>query len=440
MTFDNKVIMGLLKRREADTDVPLLFNLDTLTSRMHDIIWTLNMREPIKQANKVLKDKNLAAMLERVVGKAQVDGLRGQLKYLANQIIDEPLSTEFNKILDHLRIGTAGMSLAFNLGTVGLQPLGFFNSIEEIGGKWMLKGFWDFMFSPQARAAALSTPFLKTRFNNLERDMQTDYRAAIAETGRLGTLGQQAIKFGYQFLKWMDWFVAVPTWMGGYAEHIASNPADDLGAMAFADRAVRLSQGSAAPSDLVFLSRKPGITKWFTMYYTWLSALYNQIARLTGETRSMELKDLPSILARWTGLMVMPAIITMFFNDYRFGEDDDEDKTPLDALKAIATFPLATLPGVRSIASLWEGFPSSMAPVEKGFESFARLIGNLAGLAGDQDPNWRAIYGDSLQVIGTALHLPLRPLKNLGLDWFDMAEEGEMELTEKMKFFMRGQL
>ena len=156
----------------------------------------------------------------------------------------------------------------------------------------------------------------------------------------------------------MDMAVSVPTWLGAYNKAFNGNVSgvmkgNEEAAIAYADRTVRVTQGSGSVKDLARIQNGGALLKTFTMFYSFFSVLYQRFAksfrafRLSDSTAVGTAKLMQSMFWIW----IAPAVVeTMILGEPP--EDDDEWAEWM--IRKVLTYPSQVLIGVRDIVNLEE--------------------------------------------------------------------------------------
>ena len=116
-------------------------NLDvsTITVGFDEVIWDLNMREPVKETMALLTDKEIASDIISVVGKEQYNVLFNSTLEATHSALADQMQlyadqkSFIKKILNSFDHSFAITHLAANMGSLMIQPLSLFNAIERMG-------------------------------------------------------------------------------------------------------------------------------------------------------------------------------------------------------------------------------------------------------------------------------------------------------------------
>lgn len=162
----------------------------------------------------------------------------------------------------------------------------------------------------------------------------------------------KAQAFAFWHIGMIDrYVVALPTWLGAYEKGIREGM-DDPTAAAYADKMVRLSQGSGREKDLSAWQSNQvseGL-RTFTMFYTPFNVLLNAQWETGRAVRRGDYRKAAS-LAFWF-LIATPLLEALLAGDVP--DDDDEEGWAAWLARNIGTYQLAGLPIIRDAANYVE--------------------------------------------------------------------------------------
>lgn len=255
---------------------------------------------------------------------------------------------------------------------------------------------------------------MRHRHNNLDRDL----RDGIRKLERNSTVSDIQ-RLAFQGISIMDAGVSAPIWIGAYQKAL-SEKMSDADAVAYADKAVRLSQSAGGAKDLSEIQRGKGkeFFKLFTMFYSYFNAMY---ARQRDMGRSFKKDgDYNELFLRSLYLLVIPSIGTQLLT----GRGPGEEEEPFTwAMLNLLSYPFASIPMLRDIMSAFEsGYGYSVTPVARGGESILKLGKNIGNLVKGEDVDAQRIAGQALDVAGFTLGLPTGQLKTTGNYIWDLID------------------
>jgi hypothetical protein len=368
---------------------PILLDVGVINRHLGEVIHDITHREAIINAHKFLSDGRIQKAVNDTLGPEIRKQFQPWLKHVANQWASERSGNEgLGKFMGKLRANTTAVGMGFRASTVITQVAGLSNSQEVIGSTWLANASAQAAAHPVEswRFVTERSGEIRHRMDTLDRDIGALLRSLDLDPAKkvLG-LPREAARFMYHGIGYADRMVVIPTWIAAYNKEIAAG-ADEADAIYAADKVVRQSQGSGAAKDLAAIQRGTGrwgeAQKFFTMFYSYFSAMYQRQRSLGRDVAGAGSKDVAKLLARAWWLLVVPAIMSQLLTGR--GPKDDEDWGTW-AFKQMLFNSLGTLPFVRDLAQpAWDkaagnkSFGYQLSPVQRIGES----IVNVAGDAG----------------------------------------------------------
>lgn len=363
---------------------PILLSLSVLSRHIGEVIHDVTHREAVIDAHRFLNDKRVIAAVRSALGEHVQKQFNPWLQHIANEFAyDAQGMGSVEKLVKGLRTNATFVGMAFRVSTTMMQLAGFFNTAERIGTRWTAEGIYRVGKSPveSMRYVLATSQEVAARTETLDRDIRD---AIQREQSKFGFLSDVK-KFGFYFIGMMDRFVSAAGWIGAYNKAL-SEGATETDAVAFADKAIRQSQGSGAAKDLAAIQRGKGAAgeagKLLTMFYSYMSAFYQRqrtLGRDYGTAfRTGSVKDFPGLLARTMMLYFFPALASELLAGRP--PEDDEDWT-LWALEKVALSALGPIPVVRDIAGgLASGFGYNFTPASGVGRSVVNTAKNIQRL------------------------------------------------------------
>lgn len=420
---------GHTKARADEVARPILLSLEVIPQHVAGVIHDLAFREPIVQANRLLNDARVRAGVIEAMGQTYHSGLNKWLASIANDRNVDRTGIEFwTRFMGGLRTNATIVSMGFKATTTISQIVGFTMSLDLVKGKYLGNAMRKFARHPFEATAWVreKSGEMRHRFDTMDRDVRDGIRKLQAKKGMLSWIQGKA----FWGIGVFDGIVSVPTWMGAYEQAIAEGLADK-DAIAAADKAVRLSQGSGGAKDLAAVQRNSEYMKLFTMFYSYFSALYSRQRHAVREFRTT--RDEKGLGARigalaWRSflLVIIPATVQELL--VARGPDDDEDPAGW-AIKKVLAYPFMTIPFARDLVNALEfGRDYQMTPVAQAFDTTVRLARKAEQVAaGDRDPE--DLLFPLIDVGGYAVGLPTAQMKITGRYIWDVYS-GEEEVED----------
>ena len=397
---------------------PVDLDISRMATGFDNTIHFITHYEAVRNANKILGDRDIRAELENKVGIAYTDELTKWVAALASNGNDSPPVGWWQKAIQHIYTNTTVAVLGFSYSTLAMQTLGLFNGQDRLladsgyGPAGIVVAQKDIAagvaaaFSPSHVQFVISiSGEMRGRRKSMDREVSNVLKRLSSKEGPVTSVQ----RFSMQAIAEVQFYtVDIPVWTAGYnralrgiVEGVAKGDTD--AAIKYADRVVRLSQSSGGLKDLSAIQRQKGVVKGLTMFYTFFSALY-AVLRSVGVEFSQNVMSTPvaSTSRAATRLFVLLALQSLASGLIRgdlpdWDEKDEKKQDMLDwiAKDAVATA-LGTIPVVRDIASgLASGYGYSGGAGTIGFDAASKSLAGLEKVIdefGNEEPD--AQYAD----------------------------------------------
>lgn len=421
---------GFTKERSRSYYRPILLDLDRAGSHIIAVIHDLTHREAIMDAHKILTDRSVRAEIEARHGREIYQQFVPWLQSVAHDNIKNDGLQGVEAVMRGVRSRATMVGMGFRISTILTQVAGYSSVLEMVKPRYLATGMAQFIAAPRAtwsQVNALSAE-MRHRGNQLDRDVRDELRRLSGKH----SLADDAKRFAFHGISFMDRVVTVPAWGGAYAQHLASYPGDVAGATAFADQVVRLSQGAGGAKDLAAIQRQNEGTKLITMFYSYFSAYYNR-QRTWGRNAKKAIQngtyqDFPSLLAQQVFMTLGPAILADMVVGKGPGEDEDYASW---VAKKVALYPFMALPLVRdALGALDSGFGYTFTPagrtVQETILDPIRLVQKIA----EGEATARESVVQAITTTGYVFNLPLGQLATTTNNVWKAIEEDDLQLRD----------
>jgi hypothetical protein len=397
-------------------------NMATFINHVGDVIHDLAYREPVIDLYKLINDEDIKSHIETSVGKDLYKQLNPWLKRIAGDRPWNPLGPIGN-MLNGLRSNMTMAELGFKFTSAAIHTTSFLPAVRELGLKYAFSGMkdsanilkaWDFVSE--------KSEFMKSRPDNFDRDIRAAGRdlniAGAADSFLSKMMAYSPIQRSsfWAIMRGFDLGVAIPTWMGAYRKAMEGGvknieSGNEPEAIEYADQLVRDTKGSGAAKDLAPIQTAGGeLGKLFTMFYTQLNVIGNQIMEAHREFNLD--RNLPKLATAYAMNVFLPAAMTELIRGRTPKTDEGIGKW---LTKAIALYPMETMPGLREAVSYWQRGDLQASPVFEAVKSMlktskdvAQVTPGLKNLVGEKEEWSDKDYQDALMSIGYATGLPTR--------------------------------
>lgn len=348
-------------------------DINVVAEHIDKVITDLTHFETIRDIDRLLQDKEVAGALISRIGQDQYELFRPWLSKMAT---DRALDTSpISKLLTRVRGGASVANMGWKISTAITQVLGYLTSVDHLGVKWAAQGLKEFYGNPGAIAAKTQfvfdrSPEMAARMKNNDRDIR-DFMRRID----LSKPQNQIRNSFFYMTGLMDLGVALPTWYGAYMKEMATSN-DETKAIAAADQAVRMTQGSGLARDLAGIQRGTELEKLFTMFYSYFSVLYNRGYQVANQIKREGMSALPQAAASALWLWFLPAAL----NELIVGRGPKDDDKWLEWLaKQEALYITQTIPLWRDVANgVLGNYGYDLTPAADVFDVTARAGKKLA--------------------------------------------------------------
>lgn len=423
---------GHLKERAAAGDGSLDFDMSVMHRHVNQVIYDLEMSEPVANAWRLIQDGRVRSALDDAGRSSDFDALQSWLKDAAEGELGA--TSPVGSVLRGVKSNFTAAKLAFNLSNALIQMAGVAQSFVVVGKKDMAIGIMKTARDPfgMAKEVAAKSPFMSNRQTTFNKDIM-DFYADPRE-------GMHASRWNdfkrniwgplsFWLMQKVQWhFADVPTWVAGYDQGMRKFGGDEARAIAHADGLVKRAQASGLFIDragiergsLSSRNRQNDMVKLFSTLGSYMFAKFNvAYERSATASRSVRQEGVSfksaQEVASWTLDMVLlfslEAVIMAAIKGKLPGDDDDEEDDGWIKwlAKETAFSVLGTLPFIRDGASALKGYSGGGA-YGSVIEDTAKGIisaGKLAGSAVDGDAEVKASdIKNIVNATGVATGLP----------------------------------
>jgi hypothetical protein len=296
-----------------------------------DAVLRFSMIQPsVKDALKILRDRDLKALLERFDPAVMENMLLPWLNRAARQQATEPGRWKLaDKFWGSVR-SRAGVATMFaNLRNALQQVTGWFPSLLKVKRRYLQSALMTYLGSPKqtAEAVARLSPFMADRMRNQMFELQGTMNELLLNPSKYEKLQQWSSKHGYFLQQAFQNMVDVTTWQGAYNQALAEGETQ-AEAVARADAAVRLTQGSLSPEDKSMFEVGTPFYNTFVQF----TGYFNMLANLNLGEYQKTVRDMGwrsgkgRLLYIYVMGMLLPAIVSDAIVRSLGGGWDDEDE------------------------------------------------------------------------------------------------------------------
>jgi hypothetical protein len=384
---------------------PLLLDLSGLFNGVNDQIHYQAWTEWLIDANRLLRSQSLDASMREHYGPALVSQLKSWRTDIANGNRDYNIAG--SQAASFIRHGISMAGLGFNVMSGASQIIGFNQSFDRVGARWMGTGIKQYMSNPVKATAHVKSmsEFMAGRTRTMFRELNELRNQVEGQT----KLREFVAEYGYWIMAQMQQTVDVPTWIGAYEKAMSEGNVEER-SIRLADQAVIDAQGSGLMSDLSAIERGNAWKKLFTTFYSFMNTALN-LGVADAYTSEASLKGRAKVSARMLLLYTVPAVIGVLMKA-ALTPGDSGDDDPEKLLRKLASAQIEYLMGLmvfirefRDLANVMTGADSPRAYQGPGG---TRLIGDVGKAAiqakqGEFDTAFRKAF---VNITGDLFGLP----------------------------------
>jgi hypothetical protein len=317
-----------------------------LFSHLEKVVTRIAYAPYARDVLRIVRDKPIRGWIDTKLGPEY----RKQIEpWLARQIHQGYPFPKGARWWDHLlrqfRINMTIAAMGFRMSTGAAQVLGLGASAQRIGSYWVGIGLKRLAAHPReaARFAYGKSPELYHRTEAVNREV-----AEVANRMR------QRHKWWGEAQHWAmfhigmidRYMVSLPTWLGAYEKAMGPMGLTDPEAVAFADKSVRMSQGTGREKDMSAVqSPNSEAMRFFTMFYTPFNVMFN--AQWQGVRGLKKGDPRPMIAVTWWWMIASTLGDALMSGDWPdWGSTDPKDPNSIEDWFARNVF-----------FGLWAGIP-----------------------------------------------------------------------------------
>jgi hypothetical protein len=266
---------------------------------------------------------------------------------------------------------------------------------------------------------------MRDRMANTTHDLMANLEDLLVDKWKVTKLSEKAQKHGYFAQVIAQNFVDKALWLGAHERAIAKGMTD-AEAVLEADSVIRTTQGSFNPEDASNAEARAALGKLFLMFYSYFNTQYN-LLRSEAEIAVREsgwVGASPRLFAIYIMGVMIPAVMAEAIIQAARGElgDDDDDGLLDDIGELFGLSQIKFFAAMVPFAGSFVNFVINLSN-DKPYDdrlSFAPVFGNIERLitgganvykyATSDDGSASRAIKDALNILGTALGLPLGQL------------------------------
>jgi hypothetical protein len=425
---------GHTKERVSSTGQPLRLDLGIAIAHVNDVIYDLELRQPVQNSWRLLNDPQIDATFKRKGASEDAEALKLWVQDTANG--DRWAGGGLSAAYRHLRGGLSIAKMGFSITTLVQQPTGLLQSAVVVGKGPLSKALWKYKNNPMRNAAAVRamSPFMEERQQTFQRDLNvlTESMAEDPTFSRYNTFKQVMSAAAFYLIQKTQFYVVdVPTWMAAYDTELRRNGGNSDAAASVADQLVARSQGSGMLSDRTAFERgtlgkdqrNVELARLMTTFGSYMIAKFSVATQRVRGTDLKNPAEFVSLLVDLLMLYTIESAIAIFLTG-NWPDFEEEEEDPLLFLTKETAFAIMSgLPLAREAASTLDGFGGGgtlATAIEEtsGLLTGAYRMGEIA-LGLEEEDRARAALKDVLGGMGVLFQLPTIQLQRTLDGMFD---------------------
>jgi len=270
--------MGFVKARVEEYRRPLSLDIRKIASHIDGLVRFAHVQPAIRDVLSMMRDPALAAQMN-AVDPVMVEGtILPWLTRAARQVTEQPgMDPTIDQFWRTVRTRTGMSTMFLNLSNAMQQVTGWFPAALKVKPTYLQGALNRYLRAPRQVAAEIGelSSHMKNRFDNQLFELTDAINDVLLNPNKFQKLQKWTGRHTYVLQSTMQNMVDAVTWVGAHEQALADG-ASDVDAIAKADAAVRLTQGS---NDAEALSRFEAGSP-FVRTLTQFSGYFNMLANL----------------------------------------------------------------------------------------------------------------------------------------------------------------
>lgn len=425
---------GFTKSR-VQYNTALALDLTLIPAHMDKVLRFTHLEPAIRQTAGLVTNRELRASLDKVNRDIIPSAVMPWLQATGQQAVEAPHTVEamrsLMKPLREIR-KRVGLSTMFaNVINTVQNVTGFSSAMVLVGPGNVRRSFLRFSSGgrKQMREFAInSSPFMRSRVTDMERELQTRIQDLVVKREGLEPVREWANRHGYFLQTALQNPIDVITWNAAYDQALAKGMTHSEASFE-ADSVIRRTMGDFSPENMSTIERQDAVMRILTMFASYFNTQANLIVGESATAiRTMGLFGGSRRVAMIYALgIAIPAIVGKMISEGMRGElGDEDDDGYLDDIMGLLGFSqvayvTAMVPVLGQFGNValsrWTSDPfddNLTNPVVSGVTRAAKTPGTIwNAVAGDGKAS-KAV-ADSIYSLGLILGIPTGQLaKTLG--------------------------
>lgn len=338
---------GHTQSRVMKVDRQVLPEMRVMFAHIEDVIHDLAFREAVIDISRLMRNSDFKMAVQNATGLEGYRSIENTLKAVASD--QGEFLTGFDKALRWFRYKVTFATLAYRFKFLLMDVVtNAFIALGEIGPTRLRHAVAEFAMNPTGTKNFVDSKSkrMTLRATMRERDLNDMSRKLGKEVGVFQ-------RNGFILQSLADQALAYPLWMEAYNRALKTN--DEATAIDLADDLITRTLGGGSILDQAGFMRGSEFKKMFTMYFSWLSMMFNrwwlqsksaQLEWNKGNYGPASMLMLKGAFYSW----VLPSLVECFYRELvRNAKHDDPEARKKRMLNRALAQPLSYIPLVRDL-------------------------------------------------------------------------------------------
>jgi len=413
---------GSLNSRVGSGGQPVNLDINNITRSVNDKIHFIAFAEAGRKLRRLVNHPETVAAIERKHGSGFYEAYIKSIESVTAGRVSQDSNEAISIISRWMRQSATMMHLMYSIRNTAQQFSALHISAAEVGPLRFVWASGQMLNSPRETIRMINSKskFMENRAQVVNRDSRELMRKVIS-TSKVGSKYESMKAHGFMFQTFVDSTVAYPTWLAAYQRGMDQH-GEEKRAQIEADSAVGQSVGSGSDLHLgrVFQSNQAEIVKTLGIFGSWFNAYYQRLYHSSkgGEDFLNVRFGMNAVLLPFIAANMAQALIL------DMPDEGTEDETWTDwMLKNYMVFMLGTIPLIRELASLSEGFTPS-APVSALPKAVDRIWREINAASEDRQTGLKTTV-DIGRAVASVSKLPGSGQALRILEYIDSSMQGE---------------
>lgn len=351
--FYHKKVNDRMTIARRGGQLPPDLSLTAMHRSISDTIHYITHSAVTRDMSKVLRDVEYRRDFTRATSEHHWRELENHVKNMAAPHMVENPGGAYDKFFSKIRRNYTLYSLGLNVAVGAKQTLSILNLIasKEVGPRAVAEAFGRYLKNPVEahRYVKEMSPEMdaRARSSSVYRDLYQKLDVELNPLrSQLGRHYDTFKSFMMSLIRMNDMFATTISFLAGEGAALRKYGGNKMKGIRGGNRAVRRTQPSALTRDLPPIARKGEISKAISMFYSFLSVVYN----MNSEAYHGLIKDkrLGHFMAALMFVNILPGIAARQID---VGARERRFISPTEAITGAISLPLAGVPLVRDVGN-----------------------------------------------------------------------------------------